>query len=170
MQIIWAGKPYPEDYHAINIFNQLVEVSKGFPNLAVLTGYEIALSALLKKGSDVWLNTPRITREASGTSGMTAAMNGSINLSVNDGWIPEFARHGENAFVLPEADPHQPHSVQDEQDSKELYRILETEVFPIYYEKPDQWLEIVFKAMEEIDPAFSSHRMAEQYYNELFAD
>ena len=168
LQIIWAGKPYPEDYHAINTFNQLVEVSREFPNLAVLTGYEMALSALLKKGSDVWLNTPRITREASGTSGMTAAMNGSVNLSVNDGWIPEFARHGENAFVLPEADHNQPHSVQDERDSQELYRILETEVVPIYYENPDQWLQIVFQAMQEVDPAFSSHRMAEDYYQQLF--
>ena len=74
VQIIWAGKPYPFDYYAIDIFNHLVNYSKTAPNLAVLIGYEMDLSRKLKEGSDVWLNTPRITREASGTSGMTAAM------------------------------------------------------------------------------------------------
>ena len=168
IQIIWAGKPDPEDYGAINIFNRLIEVSWGFPNLSVLTGYEMELSRLLKEGSDIWLNTPRITREASGTSGMTAAMNGSLNLTVNDGWIPEFARHGENAFVLPEADPGQPHSVQDEVDSKNLYEILEKDVLPLYYEQPEKWMEMVFRAKEEVVPAFSSHRMADAYYRELY--
>ncbi|MBC2838971.1 alpha-glucan family phosphorylase [Robiginitalea sp. SC105] len=168
IQIIWAGKPFPEDFGAINIFNRLIEVSWQFPNLSVLTGYEIGLSKKLKDGSDIWLNTPRITREASGTSGMTAAMNGSLNLTVNDGWIPEFARHGENAFVLPEADPGQPHSVQDEQDSKNLYGLLESEVLPMYYEQPDRWMEMVTRAKEEVVPAFSSHRMADAYYRELY--
>lgn len=168
VQIIWAGKPYPKDYHAINIFNRLVQVSREFPNLAVLTGYEMALSKKLKCGSDIWLNTPRITREASGTSGMTAAMNGSLNLTVNDGWIPEFARHGENAFVLPEANPAQPVSVQDEQDSQHLYQVLENEVIPCYYEDPDKWMEMVFRARQEVVPAFSSDRMAAQYYRELY--
>jgi starch phosphorylase len=168
VQIIWAGKPYPKDYHAINIFNRLVKVSRDFPNLAVLTGYEMALSKMLKCGSDVWLNTPRITREASGTSGMTAAMNGSLNLTANDGWIPEFARHGENAFVLPEADVRQPVSVQDELDSQHLYQMLENEVIPLYYEDPDTWMNMVFQACQDVVPAFSSDRMAAQYYRELY--
>lgn len=168
VQIIWAGKPYPRDYHAINIFNRLVQVSREFPNLAVLTGYEMALSKKLKCGSDIWLNTPRITREASGTSGMTAAMNGSLNLTTNDGWIPEFARHGKNAFVLPAVDPKQPVSVQDEKDSQHLYQILENEVVPMYYDQPDQWMEMVFTARGEVVPAFSSDRMAAQYYDELY--
>lgn len=168
IQIIWAGKPYPTDFGAIQIFNRLVDSSRNYANLAVLTGYEIGQSRLLKQGSDIWLNTPRITREASGTSGMTAAMNGSVNLTVNDGWIPEFARHGENAFVLPEADPTQSHSIQDDQDAGNLYRILETEVMPIYYTSPDIWARLAFTAMEEVVPAFSSHRMAEAYYKELY--
>ena len=127
VQIIWAGKPYPKDYHATNIFNRLVTVSREYPNLAVLTGYEMELSRMLKCGSDIWLNTPRITREASGTSGMTAAMNGSVNLTMNDGWIPEFGRHGDNAFVLPDADPAQPVQVQDHIDSRNLCEMLERE-------------------------------------------
>lgn len=170
IQIIWAGKPYPKDFNAINTFNRLVGVSKEFPNLAVLTGYEIALSRALKCGSDVWLNTPRITREASGTSGMTAAMNGSVNLTVNDGWIPEFATEGENAFVLPEVDPGQPISVQDELDSQHLYDLLENDVLPTYYSNSKKWMELVFKGKEAVDPAFSSHRMAEQYYTTLYSD
>ncbi|HMJ45809.1 MAG TPA: alpha-glucan family phosphorylase, partial [Ferruginibacter sp.] len=77
VQIIWAGKPYPVDYPAISDFNLLVNLSKEFRNVAVCTGYELTLSKRLKQASDVWLNTPRVPREASGTSGMTAAMNGS---------------------------------------------------------------------------------------------
>ena len=79
VQVIWAGKPYPLDYGAIAIFNRLIQLSKNMPNCAVLTGYELGLSAAMKKGSDIWLNTPIFPREASGTSGMTAAMNGSVN-------------------------------------------------------------------------------------------
>jgi starch phosphorylase len=88
VQIIWAGKPYPMDYGAISTFNNLVEESKNHKNMAVLTGYELSLSKSLKQGSDIWLNNPRVPREASGTSGMTASMNGSVNLSTDDGWIP----------------------------------------------------------------------------------
>ncbi|MDG1570873.1 alpha-glucan family phosphorylase [Robiginitalea sp. M366] len=168
IQIIWAGKPYPEDYGAIHVFNRLVEVSWQFPNMAVMTGYEMELSRMLKEGSDVWLNNPRITREASGTSGMTAAMNGSVNLTVNDGWIPEFGRHGENAFILPEADPNQPHPVQDDMDARNLYRILEEEVLPMYYQHPDAWNALVMQGMEDVVPAFSSHRMATDYYKKLY--
>ncbi len=146
----------------------MVEVSRDFPNLAVLTGYEMELSRKLKCGSDVWLNTPRITREASGTSGMTAAMNGSLNLTMNDGWIPDFGRHGETAFVLPEADPSQPVQVQDHQDGLHLYEMLEKEVIPLFYEDPKRWSEMVFKAHADVVPAFSSDRMAAQYYTELY--
>ena len=94
IQIIWAGKPYPMDYGAINTFNKLVTLSRRYRNIAVLVNYELAVSKLLKQGCDVWLNTPRVTREASGTSGMTAAMNATINFSTFDGWIPEFAQDG----------------------------------------------------------------------------
>jgi starch phosphorylase len=97
IQIIWAGKPYPTDEYAKSVFNHLVSYTKGHPNCAVLTGYELGLSAQLKKGADVWLNNPRRPREASGTSGMTAAMNGAVNVSINDGWIPEFSKHGINS-------------------------------------------------------------------------
>lgn len=168
VQIIWAGKPYPYDFYAIDIFNHLVNHSKREPNLAVLIGYEMELSRLLKEGSDVWLNTPRITREASGTSGMTAAMNGSVNVSINDGWIPEFQKNEHNCFVLPELDHKLPVWEQDQQDANNLYELLENKVIPMYYDNPEDWQNIVFNAMDDVIPEFSSHRMADQYYKELY--
>ncbi len=168
VQIIWAGKPYPMDYYAIDIFNHLVNFSKQYPNLAVLVGYEIDLSRQLKCGSDVWLNTPRITREASGTSGMTAAMNGSVNVSINDGWIPEFGKNGKNCFVLPEVDPNLPYWEQDQLDAVNLYEMLEKKVIPTYYDKPEKWQEIVFKGMDDVIPEFTSARMADEYYKKMF--
>jgi starch phosphorylase len=168
IQIIWAGKPYPHDQFGIDAFNKLVHISKEHPNLAVLTGYEIELSRQLKLGSDIWLNTPRITREASGTSGMTAAMNGSVNVSINDGWIPEFQKHGKNSFVLPELDHKLPVEEQDKIDAQNLYKIMEDEVIPTFYNEPEKWQRIVYKGMDDVIPAFSSHRMAEDYYKKLF--
>ncbi len=168
IQIIWAGKPYPLDFGAIEVFNKLVHFTKFRHNVAILTGYEMALSKMLKTGSDVWLNTPRITREASGTSGMTAAMNGSVNLSINDGWIPEFAKDGKNCFVLPEADYRSPVWEQDDFDSNNLYEMLENKVLPMYYQNPKQWQAVVFKGIDDVIPAFTSQRMAKEYYDTLY--
>jgi starch phosphorylase len=169
VQIIWAGKPYPKDMEAIGVFDRLVHFTKYRSNTAVLVGYEMALSEKLKKGSDVWLNTPRITREASGTSGMTAAMNGSLNLSINDGWIPEFAKNGKNSFILPEADAHSPVEDQDAFDGHNLYECLEKTVLPMYYENPEKWSGMVFRAMDDVLSGFTSERMAMQYYKELYS-
>ena len=168
VQIIWAGKPYPYDYGAIDVFNHLVRQSKQEQNLAVLIGYEIDVSRKLKCGSDVWLNTPRITREASGTSGMTAAMNGSVNVSTDDGWIPEFKKDEQNCFVLPALNHHLPIWDQDSIDTDNLYNILENKVLPAYYDAPKTWQNIVFKAMDDVIPAFTTHRMANDYYKNLF--
>jgi len=168
VQIIWAGKPYPYDFYAIDIFNHLVHYTKYAKNLAVLIGYEMELSRKLKAGSDIWLNTPRITREASGTSGMTAAMNGSVNVSVNDGWMPEFAKDGENCFLLPEVDPNLPVWDQDKIDSDNLYDILENKILPTFYDKPKKWQQIVFNGIKDVKAEFTSRRMAEQYYKELY--
>jgi len=156
------------DFYAIDIFNHLVNYTKYAKNLAVLIGYEMELSRKLKAGSDIWLNTPRITREASGTSGMTAAMNGSVNLSINDGWIPEFEKNGKNSFVLPEVDHNLPVWDQDKMDSDNLYDILENKVLPTFYDKPEKWQEIVFNGIDDVIPAFTSKRMVEQYYKDLY--
>ena len=169
VQIIFAGKPYPVDYAAISTFNNLVEESKNHKNMAVLTGYELSLSKSLKQGSDVWLNNPRVPREASGTSGMTAAMNASVNLSTDDGWIPEFAKNGVNSFVVPKAD-YANMSVfdVDNYDMNQLYDILENEILPMYYDRPNEWRQVVKNAMDDVKVQFNSDRMADEYYKIMY--
>jgi starch phosphorylase len=169
IQIIWAGKPYPEDDYAVDLFNRLIDLTHYCGRAAVVTGYEISLSAALKKGADVWLNTPRRPKEASGTSGMMAAMNGAVNFSTNDGWIPEFAEHGHNAFVIPEADTSKSEEEQDDHDYQHLMRILTDEVIFCYYGDPGKWLEIVKNSMREVVPEFDSNRMATEYYQRLYS-
>lgn len=169
VQIIWAGKPYPVDHPAISEFNQLVHLSKRYKNVAVLTGYELGLSKRLKQSADCWLNNPRVPREASGTSGMTAAMNGAINLSTDDGWIPEFMNHGHNGFVVPKADyAHMAVHEQDEYDLNKLYDILENEILPLYYTNYNTWRQVMKNGMQDVRFQFDSNRMAHEYYDLLY--
>jgi starch phosphorylase len=169
VQIIWAGKPYPMDYPAINDFNNLVHLSKEYKNVAVLVGYELGLSKRLKQAADIWLNNPRVPREASGTSGMTAAMNGAINFSTDDGWIPEFIDQGHNGFVVPKAD-YAKMSVQeqDQYDLDKMYDMLERDVLPMYYERYDTWRQIAKNGMRDVRFQFDSGRMANEYYELLY--
>ncbi len=169
VQLIWAGKPYPFDYASIGIFDRLVYVAKQYVNCSVMAGYEMHISRLLKQGADLWLNTPRLTREASGTSGMTAAMNGALNCSTNDGWVPEFAQNGINSFVLPEADLSWPAHQQDAFDADNLFTLLETVILPMYYEQPEQWLKMIKSSIRDIVPYFDSDRMATEYYEKLYS-
>jgi glycogen phosphorylase len=168
VQIIWAGKPYPLDNGAIGIFNHLVNFTRNIPNCAILTGYELQLSKLLKTGTDIWLNTPRRPREASGTSGMTASMNAVVNFSIFDGWICEFVEHGKNGYVTPVVDETLSIEEQDTQDALNLYKILHEEILPTYYDKPAQWLEIAKRSMLDVVPQFESARMADEYYRLLY--
>ena len=169
VQIIWAGKPYPVDYPAISDFNNLVQLSKKYDNVAVCTGYELNLSKRLKQASDLWLNNPRVPREASGTSGMTAAMNGSVNCSTNDGWICEFINHGNNGFVVPPVD-YTAMSIQeqDQYDMDQLYDIFENQALPLYYENFEIWRHIVKNGMRDVRWQFDSNRMAKEYYEILY--
>jgi glycogen phosphorylase len=169
VQFIWAGKPYPVDYPAISDFNNLVHLSKRYNNVAVCTGYELGLSKRLKQASDLWLNNPRVPREASGTSGMTAAMNGAVNCSTNDGWICEFINHGNNGFVVPPID-YENISVheQDQYDLNKLYEILENQVLPLYYENQEVWRQIIQNGMRDVRFQFDSNRMAQEYYEILY--
>ncbi len=169
VQIIWAGKPYPLDQPAISDFNQLVHLSKQYNNVAVCTGYELTLSKRLKQASDIWLNNPRVPREASGTSGMTAAMNGSVNFSTNDGWICEFINHGNNGFVVPTVDyQNMSTQQQDEYDLNKIYDILENEILPLYYDDKDTWRQVVKNGMRDVQFQFDSNRMANEYYEILY--
>jgi len=168
VQIIWAGKPYPEDFGAIGLFNQIMTRVKPFANCATLTGHELRLSALLKRGSDVWLNNPRMYREASGTSGMTAAMNGSINFSLPDGWVPEFAKDLENCFVIEPAADDLSFVEKDHVENINLMNTLEQKILPMYYQQPKAWLHILKNAAKQITPEFDSGRMADEYYRVMY--
>jgi len=169
VQIIWAGKPYPMDYPAINEFNHLVHLSKAYKNVAVVIGYELTLSKRLKQSADCWLNNPRVPREASGTSGMTAAMNGAVNFSTDDGWIPEFINHGNNGFVVPKADyANMNVQEQDDYDLKKIYEILEQQILPLYYDQYDTWRQIAKNGMRDVQFQFDSGRMAHEYYDLLY--
>ena len=169
IQIIWAGKPYPVDYPAITEFNSLVHLSRKYKNVSVLIGYELMLSRRLKQGADCWLNNPRVPREASGTSGMTAAMNGTVNFSTDDGWIPEFIKSGENGFVVPKTDylnmtVHE----QDAYDLDCIYEILTEQILPMYYDDHKHWREVVKNGMRDVRFQFDSNRMAHEYYELLY--
>lgn len=168
VQVIWAGKPYPEDHGAIGLFNHIIERAKPLANCAVLTGYELGLSALLKKGADVWLNNPRMYREASGTSGMTAAMNAAVNVSLPDGWVPEFARDKENCFIIPPADDSLSTEEKDRLENTSLMDVLQHEALRTYYTKPTEWLKIIKQAATDVAPAFEASRMADEYYKTMY--
>lgn len=168
VQVIWAGKPYPEDYGAINIFNEIYWKTKDLPNCTVVTGYELWLSGHLKKGTDIWLNNPKLYHEASGTSGMTAAMNAAVNVSIPDGWVPEFAKHGKNSFLIETASDQLSQEEKDRTEANNLLDLLEHEIIPLYYEKPEEWLKIVKSSMRDVLPFFDSGRMADEYYTKLY--
>ena len=99
---------------------------------------------------------------------MWAAMNGAINFSTYDGWIPEFAKHDVNSFVVPPVDQKLPIHQQDQSDMQNLHTILEKDIIPKYYENHQQWLEIVKNSMHDVVPYFDSDRMAYQYYEKVY--
>ncbi len=171
IQLLFAGKPYPTDYDSVSVWDRLVHLSRDRKNMAVLHGYELHLSAMMKRGSDVWLNNPRIPREASGTSGMTAAMNGSVNFSTHDGWIPEFAKHGVNSYVIAPVyslDEEDEYTV-DQHDLGALFEILENEIIPAYYSQDQAiWKEVVKHSIADVLPEFGSDRMADDYYRIMY--
>ncbi|MCX6874764.1 MAG: alpha-glucan family phosphorylase [Verrucomicrobia bacterium] len=168
IQILWAGKPYPFDSDAIGTFNHLIRLTKDTANATVLVGYELGLSRLLKNGADLWLNNPVVTREASGTSGMTAAMNAAVNLSTYDGWVCEFARDGQNSFIVPPADPWLSPEDRDRHDLCGIYQALNERVLPLYCDTPDAWYRLVLNSMNDVVPFFDADRMADEYYRKIY--
>jgi len=169
IQVIWAGRPYPSAQGDIDLFHRLEQETRYNKRAAVLTGYELELSSYLKKGSDIWLNTPRYLHEASGTSGMTAAMNASLNLSIDDGWVAEFAKHGQNAFVIEHANENLSEDKRDEQEYQLMMQILEKEIIPMYYHNSEEWLGIIKQSMVDVTSNFNSSRMALEYYDKLYS-
>jgi starch phosphorylase len=114
------------------------------------------------------LNNPRMYREASGTSGMAAAMNGAINMSMPDGWVPEFARDMENAFLIsPLADQSVTFQV-DKEENRNLLDKLEHTVMPLYYDNQAAWLKILKQSAKDVVPEFESSRLAKEYYEKMY--
>ncbi len=174
VQIVFASKAHPDDRRGRKIVRQLVEASRRWPdNVVFLENYDMRLGALLTRGCDVWLNNPRRPMEASGTSGMKAAMNGVLNVSILDGWWPEGCRHGETGWQIgraPKAGTQQPSArEQDARDAKALYAVLTSEVLPRYYEGRDEWVAMMQHSIAMAQWRFSSDRMIEDYFRSLYA-
>ncbi|MBX2861892.1 MAG: alpha-glucan family phosphorylase [Vampirovibrio sp.] len=170
IQLIYAGKFHPDDTSGRDIFNTVIQYAKEMPNLAILTNYDLALSAKLKRGADVWLNTPRRPMEASGTSGMGANMNGAIHCSTFDGWAVEGTYNGLNGFIINESEgeDYLPVEERRKRDYESLMEILESHIIPTYYEDPATWCQLMRHAMQTTTSYFNSDRMVIDYLIQLY--
>lgn len=169
VQIIFSGKAHPLDDMGKGIVANLVAMSKKYPNAVVfLENYGMEIGAILTRGSDVWLNNPRRPMEASGTSGMKAAINGSLNLSILDGWWPEACKHGENGWQFGDAFESTDEAVQDAHDLAALYAVLQNEVVPTYYNNREKWIQMMRQSILDCKDYFAVKRMLEEYYQELY--
>ena len=177
VQLLYAGKAHPHDYGGQSLIQELVALSHKFPNEVVfLPDYEMHLGRLLTRGCDIWMNTPRRPLEACGTSGMKAAMNGVLNMSILDGWWPEGCVHGVTGWQIgseknelsSDKPTHKEEAALDEKDAAALYNLLENEVLPTYYEKPSKWVSMM-RASIEMSARFSADRMLRDYYQKLYA-
>ena len=170
VQIIFAGKFHPDDVMGKEMFNKLLNRSHSMHNVVVLPGYELQLSGMLKRGSDIWLNTPLRPFEASGTSGMSANMNGTLHLSIFDGWTVEGTFHGINGYTVeyPELDTEMPWEERHWKDHECVMNILENEIIPTYYENKEEWARLMRQAIRTSEAYFNSDRMVIEYYNRLY--
>jgi glycogen phosphorylase len=169
LQLVFAGKFHPLDEGGKQITEEILHWATAYPKGVVfIPNYDIATGRALTRGCDVWLNNPRRPKEASGTSGMKAAMNGVLNLSIADGWWPEAADHGVNGWVI--GDEHVP-ATEEEQDARDraaLYETLLEEVVPTYYDAPEQWRQMMRASITSTREQFSAARMVREYYDRLY--
>ncbi len=169
IQIVFSGRAHPLDDTGKAIAANLVEMSKQYPNAVVfLENYDMNIGAALTRGSDVWLNNPRRPKEASGTSGMKAAMNGSLNLSILDGWWPEACDHGVNGWQFGDGFESKDETVLDNHDREALYKVLLEEVLPTYYDNHTKWVEMMKASIMSTKDYFAVKRMLEEYYELLY--
>lgn len=169
VQIIFSGKSHPLDDHGKELVAEIVAMSRKYPNSVVfLENYDMEIGAAMTRGVDVWLNNPIRPKEASGTSGMKAAMNGGLNLSVLDGWWPEACNDGVNGWQIGDAFEHEDPTVQTEHDRKALYRVLRNEVIPTFYKDKRRWKEMMRASINSTTEAFSVKRMLDEYYEKLY--
>ncbi|MCP4428077.1 MAG: glycosyltransferase family 1 protein [Chloroflexi bacterium] len=174
VQIIFAGKAHPADDPGKALIQQIYNMAKHNQlggRVAFVEDYDMHMARYLTQGVDVWLNTPRRPREASGTSGMKASLNGVPNLSVLDGWWVE-GYNGANGWAIG-GERQENDAVQDEHDAHVLYQLLEDEIVPLYYTRdrdgvPRGWAEIMREAIRSNAPRFSMRRMVKEYTTELY--
>ncbi len=174
VQIIFAGKAHPRDdpgKHVLQgIFEKIVSSDYG-GRIAFVEDYDMQIARYLVQGCDIWLNTPRKPMEASGTSGMKAAINGVINFSILDGWWPE-GYDGSNGYVIGGKDFNDKNE-QDRHDAESLYSILETEIRPLFYNRnsegiPVGWTEVIRNSLKTVTPQFSARRMLKEYVKKSY--
>ncbi|NJD30248.1 MAG: glycosyltransferase family 1 protein [Chloroflexi bacterium] len=175
LQIVFAGKAHPADRPGQSVIQDIFGRSRSADfrgRIFILEDYDIRIGRFLVQGVDVWLNNPRRPLEASGTSGMKAARNGVINLSVLDGWWDE-GWTGDNGWAIGGREPLSDEAAQDWADAMDLYRLLESEVVPEYYERgddelPTRWIERMKRSMATTLWQFSTTRMLHEYAEELY--
>lgn len=175
VQIIFSGKAHPADMPGQELVKDIVYKAfysdlKGY--IFFLEDYEMRVARHLVQGVDMWLNTPRRPREASGTSGMKAAMNGALNLSISDGWWPE-AFNGKNGWVIGGGRDFDNEEMQDYEDVASFYNLMEKEVVPRYYNDraaglPTAWVRMMKESMATIIPGFSAARMLKDYTDKAY--
>ena len=161
--IVLAGKSHPDDKFGKTLIARLVTAERRHPGQVVyLENYDMALGRMLTRGCDVWLNNPIRPLEASGTSGMKAAMNGVLNLSILDGWWPEGCEHGVNGWAIGDTE-----SGDDEKDLAALYQVLEGEVLPAWADRA-RWIAMMQASITMGVEKFSSDRMLRDYFTKLY--
>ena len=176
VQIVFAGKAHPADEPGKLLIQEVYRKVKDARNggrLVFLDDYDMDMARYLVQGVDIWLNTPRRPREASGTSGMKAAMNGTLNFSVLDGWWAE-GYNGHNGWAIGDDTHYDNLDQQDDADAKSLYDTLEHEIVPLYYTKrsadglPGDWIQRIKECIRTISPQFSMTRMVKEYTDDLY--
>ncbi len=175
VQIIFSGKSHPADEPGKMLIQEVYRAVKKAENggrIVFLEDYDMNLARYLVQGVDIWMNTPRRPNEASGTSGMKAAVNGALNFSVLDGWWRE-AYNGDNGWAIgPDAELNE--DVQDVADAESLYETLEKEIIPLYYGERDandipvKWVQRMKESLRTITPQFSTRRMLKEYTERLY--
>ena len=175
MQLVFAGKAHPADEQGKEMIRQIVAFSSD-PEIrhrfVFVDDYDIAVARALYQGSDVWLNNPRRPQEACGTSGMKAALNGGLNLSILDGWWDEMF-DGENGWAISSAEDVADLDRRDRLEAGALFDLLERQVVPLYYERfggpvPRRWLKKVRRSLASLGPQVTASRMVADYVTELY--
>lgn len=175
VQIVIAGKAHPQDDEGKKFIREIIHLARQDRfrrRIVFLEDYNFYIGQQLVSGSDVWLNTPRRPLEACGTSGMKALANGSINVSVLDGWWDE-GYNRNCGWAIGRGEVYKDHAAQDRLESQALYNILEEEVVPLFYQRgaddiPHGWVEKMRAGLRNLVPMFNSHRMVQEYANRYY--